>query len=332
MPEENLPPLRALLIFNPGSGLAAEAPQRLLAILGEMQAWNIQPEVFLLGPETDLAAAVKDALRRGMRLFVASGGDGTIDSAASLLCGTRAALGVIPGGTRNNVALSLGIPRDIPGAAALLRGGRAVKVDMGVAECLAEECGSGTLSGGKRAFLEICTVGLFSALFPAADEIQRGNLTRLGDLLSTLAASPPAAMRLRLEGGTRLELSGHVVLAGNMPYVGPNYPVAPPAPAQVGWIHAPGSQPALENPYSDGLLDLLVFSSTSKLDLLGAALQSAGGSGEDPRIQRYRVRKFEIETDPPMPVLVDGVQAGVTPLRVRIQRRALTMLVPSAEE
>jgi diacylglycerol kinase (ATP) len=95
---------------------------------------------------------VQDALAQGIRMFVVCGGDGTISAVARTPAGTRATLGIIPIGTRNNTALSLGIPADIPEAIAILRTGRRIKVDVGMATC------------GRiiTPFLEVCTVGLVS--------------------------------------------------------------------------------------------------------------------------------------------------------------------------
>jgi len=77
------------------------------------------------------------------------------------LAGVHATLGVIPIGTQNNTALSLGIPTDIPAAVAILRTGRRIKVDVGMATC-------GNIS---TSFLEVCSVGLVSTLFPSADDV-----------------------------------------------------------------------------------------------------------------------------------------------------------------
>ncbi len=178
--------LRAKLIFNPGSGEAGESPVQLMDVIGAMQAWKLVPEAYLVEPGVDLPAVVQKAIAEGIRMFVVCGGDGTIDVVAGALAGTNATLGIIPTGTKNNVALSLGIPADIPAAIAILRTGRRVKVDMGLIAC-------GEI---KQSFLEVCSVGLFSALFPAADDIQHGDLTRIGDLLAKLVASPPAEMHL----------------------------------------------------------------------------------------------------------------------------------------
>ncbi len=300
-PTPPYPPLRAKLIFNPTSGAPGDSPVQLMTILTEMQALNLQPEVHLIAPGNDLLPVVQDALRRGFRMFVVSGGDGTIDTVAQALAGTRAVLGIIPTGTQNNVALSLGIPTDIPGAVALLRAGQPVRVDMGFAVC----------GGNKRPFLEVCSVGLLSALFSAADDIQHGNLARIGDLLSTLVAFPPAEMHLVLDRAQEIHTQGHVILVSNMPYLGPHYPVAPP------------------RSYLNGMLEVLLFSNLTKLELLAKAVQIAGGTPEnpdDPRVQRFQVHRLEISTTPPMPILVDGFPFGEGALEITAKRGALAIM------
>ena len=127
--------LRAKLIFNPGSGEAIKSPVQLMDVIHTMQAWKLVPEAFLVEPDCDLTGMVKSALNDGFRLFVVCGGDGTIDFMAGALAGTNATLGIIPTGTQNNAALSLGIPTDISSAIALLRTGQRVKEGLWLAAC-----------------------------------------------------------------------------------------------------------------------------------------------------------------------------------------------------
>jgi diacylglycerol kinase (ATP) len=292
--------MRVKLIFNPSAGAARETPIEIVDVIHEMQAWKLVPEAYLVEPGCDLASVVQDALDDGIRMFVVCGGDGTISAVAGMLAGKRATLGIIPIGTQNNTALSLGIPGNVPAAVAILRTGRRVKVDLGMATC-------GEIT---TPFLEVCSVGLISTLFSSADDIQHGNLTRVGDFLSLLAASPPAEIHLLLENKQKIQELGHVVLVSNMPYIGFHY--------QVGH----------ETSFHDGLLDVLFFADLSKLDLLGYVFQGVGiGKAEDPRIQHFHVRKVEIHTNPAMPVMADGTALGEGRVRIKVRRHALSMMV-----
>ena len=176
-------PLRAKLIFNAGSGRPEESPQQLASILLEMQDQQILPEVYTVRPDSQLEKVVHDAIKTGIKLIVVAGGDGTIDSVVGAMVGRDAALGIIPTGTRNNVAFNLGITGDIANSVALLRQGRRLKIDVGRVHC----------GHSRHWFLEIAALGLLSDLYPMADDIQHGDLAQIGGLLSTLISAIPHA-------------------------------------------------------------------------------------------------------------------------------------------
>jgi diacylglycerol kinase family enzyme len=300
--DRSLGRLRTKLIFNAGAGAAGESPVQLMDVIRELQAWQFLPEAYLVEPGSDLRQVVQDALAQGIRMFAVCGGDGTISAVARTLAGTRATLGIIPMGTQNNTALSLGIPTDIPAAVAILRAGRRIKVDVGMAAC----------GKDNTPFLEVCSVGLVSSLFPSADDIQHGNLARVGDFLATLVGSPPAEIHLVLDGKQEIHSLGHIVLVSNMPVIGLHY--------RLGKADS----------FNDGLLDVLFFADLSKLDLLSYVFQGVGtGAPEDSRIQHYHVRRVDIDTHPPMPVMADGSPLGEGLVRIEVRRRALAVMVGS---
>lgn len=298
----NSPSKRVILIFNPGSGASDESPIQLLDVIKEMQSWRLIPEIYIIKPNCDLSGVVQNAIAQGIDMFVVCGGDGTVCAVARELSGKDVTLGIIPTGTQNNVAFGLKIPTDIPNATALLRTGNGVKVDVGMVNC----------GNTVTPFLEVCSVGLFSTLFPSGDDIQHGNLLRIGDFLATLVTSPPAEFRLLLDDGQEINKMGHVLLISNMPYVIRHYEV--------------GSKFA----FNDGLLDILFFAEVSKLDLVGYALKGTGiEAQEDPRIQHFRVRRVNIDTNPVMPVMADGIALGEGHLSIVVQKLALTVMVAS---
>ena len=292
--------MRAKLIFNPSAGAARSSPIEIEAVIHEMQTWKLVPEAYLVEPGSDLPKVVQDAIAQGIRMFVVCGGDGTISAVARTLAGTPATLGIIPIGTQNNTALSLGLPEDISAAIAILRTGRRIKVDVGMATC-----------GNKNTpFLEVCSVGLISTLFPSADDIQHGNLARVGDFLATLATSPPAEIHLLLDDKREIHNLGYVVLVSNMPYIGLHY--------QVGSTAS----------FKDGLLDVLFFADLSKLDLLGYVFRGVGvGKPEDDRIQHFHVRRVDIDTHPAMPVMADGTALGEGLVSIEVRRHVLAVMV-----
>jgi diacylglycerol kinase (ATP) len=299
-----LKPIQASLIFNPSAGWHISTPDLLQMIVLEMQSIKIVPEVFVAQPGIDLEEVARDAIRRGISTIIVSGGDGTIDSVMRALVATPAVLGIIPSGTQNNTARSLGIPLDdLSQAVRILRFGRKLKVDVGLAHC----------NNQRQWFLETASVGLMSALYPAADGIQHGELGKIGDFLATLIRSKPARMHMILDHGHQeFDTLAHLVLVSNMPYIGKQF------------------QPASDISFDDSLLDLFVYANLNKLELIEYAVEATSRIHEDPRILHFRVSNAMIESDPKMPVMVDGMILGEDTLHVSRQRQALSVMAGEA--
>jgi len=103
-------------------------------------------------------------------------------------------------------------------------------------------------------------------------------------------------------------MSAYMVLIANMPYIGPRFQISP----DVSW--------------NDNHLDVFVFSDMSKLDLISYAVQSTGGAVEEARIKHYRVKRLSILSNPPMPVLADGMPLDPGPVTAEIHSRALAVM------
>ena len=201
--------MHAKLIFNPSAGAADEAARKFVEVAEELQAMDIKTEPYLIEPNCDLPKVIQEAIGQGIRLFIACGGDGTVSSVAKELIGTDAILGVIPTGTQNNIAYSLGISTDIASSVAIIANGQHKKID--VCNC--------TCGNQMTHCIEVCSVGLFSSIFPSSDDILHGDLTRIGDFIATITTTQPSEIQILLDGEIEFNFTGHVVLVSNMPFI-----------------------------------------------------------------------------------------------------------------
>ena len=157
-------------------------------------------------------------------------------------------------------------------------------------------------------------MGLLSDLYPVADNIQHGDLTQIANLLSTFVSSTPSHLRVILDGHNQFDMSAHMVLIANMPYIGPHFQISP------------------DVSYNDHRLDVFVFSDMSKLDLISYAMQSTGGGVEDARIMHYRVKRLAIHSDPQaMPVLADGILLEQGPVTAVVHSNTLAIMAGAAD-
>jgi diacylglycerol kinase (ATP) len=99
-----------VLIYNPAAGKFRRNPERTLQrttdALGRASLRPLLIPTEEAGHATELAA---EAVRDGADLILVLGGDGTINEVVNGMIGSRAHLGVLPGGTANVLAMELGL-------------------------------------------------------------------------------------------------------------------------------------------------------------------------------------------------------------------------------
>lgn len=128
----------ARVIINPNSGdeggedLAADIKASLSACFDEV-------EICVSEDAEDVAKLAREGRENEVDALFVVGGDGTVSTAVrGLLDGADdgaelPALGILPGGTGNGLARTLGYPRDVPGALAAIDCSRTVPLDLGFA-------------------------------------------------------------------------------------------------------------------------------------------------------------------------------------------------------
>ncbi|HMO58387.1 MAG TPA: diacylglycerol kinase family lipid kinase [Roseiflexaceae bacterium] len=286
------------LIVNPISGVEA-GTLALPLIVTALEAAGMQVVISFVGNGKPPDTIAADAVRAGYDLVVAVGGDGTVSSVARGMLQSTVPLGIIPLGTYNNIARSLGIPFDLDGALQNLIDGTPRMIDTALAN--------------GRMFMEVAGVGIDARLFPVAEEIKRGAWHQVATAVRSLRYFRPRKVRIELADGTRFIARPLMALVSNMPYFG------------VGFAIAPHARP------DSGDLTLSLFQHFTKLELLQYfALIANGRAVHEPRIETYTSPRIKISvtTRPPVRVQADGLIVGKTPLVCEVVPQALKVLAP----
>jgi YegS/Rv2252/BmrU family lipid kinase len=118
---------RALLIVNRKARTGLRSLDLAMAVL---EAGNIDlVEIELASREQVLGEICEDAAN--VDLVILGGGDGTLNAAAPALVQTGLPLGILPLGTANDLARTLGLPGTPEGAAHVIAAGHTRAIDLG---------------------------------------------------------------------------------------------------------------------------------------------------------------------------------------------------------
>jgi diacylglycerol kinase family enzyme len=179
------------VVMNPGAGSKDENGRD--AIGAALKTVGLRHEILVADGGQDLTNMARDAAAKGWAVVAAAGGDGTINAVAQGLAGGPARLGVIPLGTFNYVARSLGLPQEIEGAAQVLAEGRPRRFPLA------------RVNG--RVFLNNASLGAYPAILRRRETIYRklgrSRMAAHWSALETLA-SFRATMRLQVVADGRV--------------------------------------------------------------------------------------------------------------------------------
>ncbi|MDQ3031978.1 MAG: diacylglycerol kinase family lipid kinase [Myxococcota bacterium] len=252
-------------------------------------------------------AAARSAALEGVRTIFALGGDGTLNAVVNGIGHVPGALaqttfGVLPGGTGNDFAGTLGLNTSIEEAADLLRRGEARTVDLGVLE--------------DRIFTNVSAGGLFAEASEAASAEAKSTAGRLAYILAgprLLLDHEGFEVELRAttpEGPLTWRGSVAMFAVCNAPTAGGGRPLAPFARCDDGW------------------LDAFVVEEASPLGLARVLIEISGGNHlEDDRVVGFRTSELFLRFDRPTLVNVDGEVSTLESAHYRVLRRATRMLV-----
>jgi diacylglycerol kinase (ATP) len=297
--------LHARMIANPASGgtHGALRVRELEATAAWLTAHGLPTALCLTsGPESATMLA-EEAVRAGIPLVIAAGGDGTINQVVQALAGHTTALAVMPTGTVNVWAREAGIPLNLAEAREVVLRGVRRRIDLGRA--------------GSRYFLLMAGIGIDAE---ATRRVERQWLRRIGlKVLDYIATSSYLGFTERprrlwvVRQGQRKRISAVQVVIGNTRLFAGAFTFTQRAIADDGWLD-------------------VVFVGGHRLrdraQVLLRALLRLPSLG--PHARYERVRTIRLESDRPLAVQIDGELIGHLPMTFAIAPRALTVIVPHA--
>jgi YegS/Rv2252/BmrU family lipid kinase len=293
--------MKLRFVFNPRSGRPRRNAPILPMLRSFVSARALDADIVCTEGPGHATEIARDAVTAGCLRIVAVGGDGTVNEVAQALIHTPAAMGLVPCGSGNGLALHLGLPKTLAEALELASGtsGRLAGLDTGVANGFP--------------FVNAMGLGL------DADVAQRFNrLVRRG--LPAYTRTALAAFLSRTTERCHLSVGGHretmdvmLVAVANSDQYGNNARIAPHARVD------------------DGMLDLVAVRPVGVLSACALGVQLFLGSIDHSRqVRRLRGPRFSVERPAAGIIHTDGEthMTGAT-VEIEVRPRSLRLIVPA---
>ncbi|HVW80214.1 MAG TPA: diacylglycerol kinase [Mycobacteriales bacterium] len=276
------------LVVNPTAG-KGRAARQVAAVAGTLRDAGATVSILVGADAQDAVDIARKAAFDGADAVVALGGDGMVHLALNAVAGTGTPLGIIPAGTGNDLAATLGLPTKDPVAAAgvvadrLLSGGAwpmdAVRV-------------------GEKWFGCVLGAGFDSRVNDRANRMTwpRGRMRYNVAILAELGVFAPLPFEITIDG-ERLSTEAMLVAVGNAKSYGAGMHVTPDAEV------------------TDGLLDVMVLGPVSKPEFLKTFPKVFNGTHVDhPAVTMRRARVVEVSS-PGVTAYADGEYLADLPIR-----------------
>jgi len=237
------------------------------------------------------------------RLLILGGGDGSVSSVVDFLAHRDVALGILPLGTANDFARTLEIPADIEGACQTVASGKVVDVDLGLA--------------GDNYYVNVASTGLSVRVTQALSPQLKRRIRALAYPAAAIRAfldHEPFSARLTFPDGDHEPVEHGRLLhlaVGNGRFYGGGVVVAPDAGID------------------DRTLDICAIELGRPRTLIGVARYlKSGDFVRMEGVHHHRTERVRLETEPDLPINIDGELVARTPQDFSVVHNALEVLVP----
>lgn len=292
---------KARIIYNPTSGREV-FKKELPAVLERLEIAGYETSAHATTCEGDATDAARAAVDRKYDLIVAAGGDGTINEVINGIAeqAYRPKLGIIPGGTTNDFARALNIPRDIHKAVDIILTDQSMFLDIG------------KVNG--HYFMNIAGGGKLTELtydVPSKLKTMLGHLAYYVKGIEMLPSLKPIRTKIEYDGNV-IDEDIMLFLVANTNSVGGFEKLAPDARL------------------NDGNFDLLILRKTNLADFIRiATLALRGLHLENNNIIYVQAKDIKVTTDEKMQLNIDGEFGGLLPGEFVNLQQHIELLVPA---
>ena len=299
MPEPRPVPREAVLIINARSRKGRDLFRRAVARLKAAGIKLIAAHA--IRDPRQLNPAVKKAVREGAPMVIVGGGDGSLSCAVDELVDRDCVFALLPLGTANSFARTLGIPLDLDGAVDTIVSGRRRRVDLGV------------IDGDYYA--NSAAIGLSPQIGATVPHGLKRWLGRVGYLIWAIWSIfrfRPFQLVVETEDGGRHEMAALEVRIANGAYHG-GVEVVDAAEVDSGEIVVQAVTGRVKHRLIRNWLAVLLKHRRWKKET----------------VTDFHARKLRLITDPPLPISIDGEVLGRTPATVEVAECAIEVVVPA---
>lgn len=296
--------MHVTLIANPAAGTAQDR-EPLDEVQRQWRALGHRVEVRETAAHGDAERFARDAVTAGADIVVAVGGDGTLNEVVNGVASvegalTRCAIGLLPAGTGNDFARSLGIEEPAAAVAALVAG-HVRLVDL--------------VSLGDRVFLN-ASAGGFTAETSA--NVTSGLKQAVGPLAYLIGGAravleyEPVGVRVEADGRV-IETELQLFAVCNGAYIGGGHQLAPTARPD------------------DGVMEVCIVRASSTLDFLALLPRlSSGEHVDDDDVAYFRTRDVTLTFARTIKINTDGEVLEASRCHYVMRPGAVRMIAPAA--
>ncbi len=289
-----------LLMYNPASGGGKRVRAALDGIIEIFQSKDKFITTYRLDHTTpsELEAVLDSAHYDGI---LACGGDGSVKFIGGLLAkkGLDIPLGVLPNGTCNDFARSLGLPTDLLKSAKVLVEGRTKRVDIGL------------INDTEYFVNEVAGGMLVDVSYNVDDALKQkiGSLAYYLAGMSELAKIKTFPITIETEEGPVYHIDAYLFLALN----------GTDAAGMSGLIK--------EALMDDGKLDILAFKKSDLVGVTDTLLKLVTTADfQEKCVERIRTSACRITCDETVATTLDGEKGPLLPLEIRMLPRAINVV------